>query len=162
MPSRRLVIGLVLMGALLGPATARAAESPLCSPPATQQTVAGTFPGTLSFPALHATLVGLTGSYTGHIGFEPIAAPPPALSDGCKENSRFTLTGFTGSLTATLPGVGTVVLLTTQPITASLSLHFGTEPNKPILTFRSDRPVLLGTTPVQVIQIVGGELVQVP
>ena len=160
---RPLLIGLLLLGVWLSPAPSVGADAPArCQPAATSTTVQGTFPATLPFPLLQAAVVGLTGSYEGHVVFQPLAAGPPALAEGCKESSRFTLTNFTGRLIATLPQLGQVTVLDTgtQPINATLTIHFGTEPNKPILTFRSDRPVTTIFGTVQFIQIVGGQVVQ--
>jgi len=162
MSVRLFLTGVLLFAALLGPVPAAAAPpSVACGPAATTTRLAGTFPATLPFPQLQATLVGLTGSYTGHVVLQPVAAPPPALAEGCQENSHFVLTGFTGRLIATLPQLGTVVVLDTgpQPINATLELHLGAESNRPLLTFRSDRPVATIFGVVQFVQIVGGQVV---
>jgi hypothetical protein len=169
------VLALMLTLAMGGQGAALAAPlPPPCGPSATPFDLAGAFPATipiLGSPLLQATLDGITGTFSGHVVFEPLAAPPPALSDGCKEDSQFTLEGFTGSLTATGPlalelfGSSPVtVLLTTQSTNAKLQVHFGTEPNNPQLTFRSDVPVLFLVppgqfVPVRLVQILGLQII---
>ncbi len=109
---------------------------------------------------MHVQFVGASGTFQAHVVLEPIAAPPPAVSDGCKEDSEFVVSGFTGSVVATGPAVGPVplVLVAVQPISASLQVHFGPEPSRPLFTFRSDTPVQgsLGT-----VQIVGGQVISI-
>ena len=90
--------GLALL--LSGRGMALAAAPPLCAPPATQGVLAGTLSPPsllpiLSSPLLQAFVIG-TGTFTfeAHIVMEPIPAPPPAISDGCKEDSRFTVHNF--------------------------------------------------------------------
>lgn len=161
---------------------AAAATPPECAPPATRSPFDLTFPATitvLNSPLLQAVIAGTTGTAHGDILFVPKAAPPPAISDGCKENSRFVVTDFLGQLTLTStvplpfgpitlpPGVPITVLatFTGQPINARLGVHFGPEPSEPVITFRSDEPVLFlpGTPleqPVRILQIVGGEVIQ--
>jgi hypothetical protein len=126
---------------------AHAATPPACAPPASQTTLSGTFATSslpiLTSPLLQVQLVGASGTFQGHVVLEPIPAPPPAVSDGCKEDSEFLVSNFTGSLVATGPAVGPVplVLVATQPINARLQVHFGPEPSRPLLTFLSDTPV---------------------
>jgi hypothetical protein len=164
-----------------------AAADPSTCPP-TQETVSGSFTTTPVLPILNhppllqATLAGSAGTFQGRIIFQPISVPPIVISDGCQENSRFTVQGFVGSLTLTGEAVRSITqaafgidstqlqLQATEPINASLQLHFGTQTSKPLFTFQSDRPVtvqvLVGTTlvpvgTVQFVQIVGGQVVQV-
>ncbi len=169
------------------PSSSLAAAADPTSCPPMQQTVVGTFSATpvlpiLNHPLLQATLTGAAGTFQGHIVFQPIPVPPSAISDGCQENSQFTVQGFVGSLTLagdavraltqTAFGVESSLLKleTTQPINASLQLHFGSQSSKPLFTFRSDQPVtvqvLVGSTfvpvgSVQFVQIVGGQVIQV-
>jgi len=164
------LLALALAVAVTGPGTARAAATPpACNPPATVFDVAGTLAPTtpffiLSNPSspLRAFLLG-TGTFQGHVIWQPITA---ALSDGCHENSRFIVAGFTGIVFVEGPLATTLfghspfpLLVVTQPTTASLQVHFGNEPSKPVLTFRSNRPVLLLGQPVQFVQIVGLEII---
>jgi hypothetical protein len=164
------LLALALAVAVTGPGTARAAATPpACNPPANVFDVAGTLAPTtpffiLSNPSspLRAFLLG-TGTFQGHVVWQPITA---ALSDGCHENSRFTVEGFTGIVFVEGPLATTLfghspfpLLVVTQPTTASLQVHFGDEPSKPVLTFRSNRPVLLLGQPVQFVQIVGLEII---
>lgn len=171
------VLALMLTFAMPGQGVALAAPlPPPCGPSATPFHLAGTFPATipiLGSPLLQAAVDGITGTFRGHVVFEPLAAPPPALSDGCKEDSQFTLEGFTGSVTATGPlalelfgSSSATVLLTTQSTNAKLQVHFGTEPNNPQLTFRSDVPVLFLVppgqfVPVRLVQILGLQIITI-
>jgi hypothetical protein len=63
----------------------------------------------LNNPLLAATLTGLSGAFHGHIVFQPIPVPSPSISDGCQENSRFTVEDFTGSLDLTGPAVAQLI-----------------------------------------------------
>ena len=79
-----------------------------------------------------------------------------------KENSQFTVTDFQGTLLVQGSAFGPVALATFpgQPTDARLSVHFGPEPNKPVLTFTERKRALsLGRVPVRSVQIVGGEIV---
>lgn len=164
-----IVTVLVLVLALSAPKGALAAQLPPCGPSATVSDLSGAFPAEMTIlnsPLLQATLVGFTGTFTGHVVFTPLSAPPPAVSDGCKENSRFTAEDFTGVLFASGPvalqlfgGSPFPVLVAEQPTDLSLQVHFGTEPNKPILTFRSTEPVLFLGQPVRFVQIIGLQIV---
>lgn len=170
-----IVLALVL--ALAGQGAALAAPlPPPCGPSATPFDLSGAFPATipiLGSPLLQATLDGITGTFQGHVVFEPLAAPPPALSDGCKEDSQFTVEGFTGSITAIGPlalalfgSSPATVLLTTQSTNAKLQVHFGENPNNPQLTFRSDVPVLFLVqpgqfVPVRFVQIIGLQIITI-
>jgi len=165
---------LALVLALVEPETAVAATPPTCAPPATQFDVAGTLSPTTPFPILsnpnsplQAALIGI-GTFQGHVVWQPLTA---SLSDGCQENSRFTVEGFVGSvvimgpLAVTKFGASPFVLLSaTQPTNASLQVHFGDQPSKPVLTFQSDQPVTFfglpaGPVQVQLVQIVGLDIV---
>lgn len=160
---------------------ATAAEPPECAPPVTRSPFDLTFPATITVldsPLLKAVIAGTTGTAHGDILFVPKAAPEPAISDGCKENSRFVVTDFLGQLTLTsaaplpfgpitLPPDTPITVLatfTSQPINARLGVHFGPEPNEPVITFRSDEPVLflpgILNQPVRILQIVGAEVIQ--
>ena len=156
---------LVMLAQFASGGVAHAASPPLCTPPATQSTLAGAFAGfpltVLNSPLLQVQLLGASGTFRGHVVLEPVPAPPPAVSDGCKEDSNFTLSGFTGTLVATGPAVGPVPvnLTATQPIDASLHVHFGPEPSRPLLTFQSDTPVQGSFGTVTFVQIVGGQVV---
>ncbi len=172
------VLAMTLAFGLPRSGVALAAQAPPCGPSATQFDVAGSLtPGTplpiLSNPAspLQVALVGIAGTFQGHIVFTPLSAPPPAISDGCQENSRFTVEGFIGSVVVTGPLAGALfgadphfLLSTTQPTNASLQVHFGPQPSKPVLTFHSDPPVLFFPqagqpgVPVRFLQIVGLEV----
>src|SRR5262245_45896140 len=82
-----------------------APADPAACPP-TQETVSGDFSvipvlPILNHPLLQATLTGTAGTFQGHIVFQPIPVPLSAISDGCQENSQFTVQGFVGSLTLT-------------------------------------------------------------
>jgi len=176
-----LASSLVLFGLLPGRGVAWAAAPPFCQPPATLTTIP---PTTLTGPLpilgsplspLQAFVLG-TGTYEAHIVFEPIPAPSPAISDGCKEDSRFTVYNFQGTLfvagpVATqlypppLPPCPCPILSTIGPTNVSLQVHFGPEPNRPMLTLRSDVPVLffppggLPSVPVRLLQIVGLQVI---
>jgi hypothetical protein len=137
---------------------------PTCEPPASHFELAGAFPGTVpafTTPALQASLIGTSGTFEGRGVFQPKPAPPPAISEGCKENSQFTVTDFQGTLLVQGAAFAPVALATFpgQPVDARLSVHFGPEPNKPVLTFRSAEPVSLGGVPIRSVQIVGGQIV---
>jgi hypothetical protein len=154
---------------LLSPTAALAAVPPDCAPPASESTLTGVFPAPplsiLNQPALQVTLTGTSGSFRGHIVFQPQAVPPPGLSDGCQENSRFTISDFTGTLSVSGPlaaqlfGVSPFQAIATQPIDASLEVHFGTQPSRPLLTFRSKQPVQTSFGPLRFLQIVGGHII---
>src|SRR6266540_399848 len=97
--------GLALLAPLSGREAALAAGPSACQPRRFQ--LSGDFSLTPVLPILsnsgspvQATLVGTAGTFQGHVVFQPVAAPPPAISEGCKENSRFTVTGFAGALVA--------------------------------------------------------------
>lgn len=176
-----LSLALALSGFVLAPAAVPGVALAQCEPPAHRGVRTETFPAVITIldsPLLHVQLVGFGGSGSGRIIWQPIPAPPPAVSDGCKENTRFTVENFQGVMIATnrtgapltvgpitIPAgaVPVVVLATTEPIDASLLVHFGParEPNKPMVTFRSDKPVLFlpGTpaqTSVRFVHLVGG------
>ena len=158
------VAGGLIMLALAMDARGALAAPPTCEPPASHFELTGAFPGTVpafTTPALQATLIGTSGTFEGRGVFQPKSAPPPAISEGCKENSQFTVTAFQGTLLVQGAAFGPVALATFpgQPTDARLSVHFGPEPNKPVLTFRSKEPVSLGGVPVRSVQIVGGEIV---
>jgi len=179
---RAILIASLALG--VSPRWATAAAPPECAPPATRSAFDGTFPATipvLNSPLLQAVVAGTTGTAHGNILFVPKAALPPAISDGCKENSRFVVTDFLGQLTLTnvsgaplpfgpitLPQDVPITVLATlpnRPINARLGVHFGLEPNEPVITFRSDELVLfLPGTPlereVRILQIVGAEVIQ--
>jgi hypothetical protein len=155
---------LIVMAVAAGNGVAFAATPPACEPPASRFELTGAFPGSVpafTTPALQATLVGTSGTFAGRGVFQPKPAPPPAISEGCKENSQFTVTDFQGTLLVQGAAFGPVSLATFpgQPVDARLSVHFGSEPNKPVLMFRSDEPVSLGGVPVRSVQIVGGQIV---
>jgi hypothetical protein len=166
---RWLALVAALPAFLLAPTAAVAAVPPDCAPPATPSTLDGAFPAPplsiLNQPALRVTLAGLTGTFHGHIVFQPRTAPPPALSDGCQENSRFTINDFTGMLSVSGPlatqlfGVSPFQALASQPIDASLEVHFGVQPSRPLLTFRSKQPVQTSFGPLRFLQIVGGQVI---
>jgi hypothetical protein len=168
MRQRRLVgsaVLLVILAPFASGGMAYAASPPTCAPPATRSTLAGAFAGSpltvLNSPLLQVQLLGASGTFRGHVVLEPVPAPPPAVSDGCKEDSTFTVSGFTGTLVASGPAVGPVpvILTATQPIDASLHVHFGSEPSRPLLTFHSDTPVQGSFGTVTFVQIVGGQVV---
>ena len=169
---------LALAGLLSGRGVALAAPPPQIASPATQFKLAGDlsqFPfglPILNSPLLQASVVG-TGTYEAHIVFEPILAPPPAISDGRKEDSRFTVRNFQGRLFVAGPVAAQLglrqfpnpILATTQATNANLEVHFGPGPNRPMLTLRSDVPVIFfppgGQPPVlvRVLQIVGLQVI---
>src|SRR6476469_5727565 len=134
---RRLSFLLILPALLAlgdGPAVALAAPSTPCAPPATEFALAGTFPAPPlpifdRAPILQVTLTGQSGAFEGHVVLQPVPAGQ-ALSDGCQENSRFTVTAFTGTLTLTgtlaaqLFGFSPVVVSADQPTDASIQVHF--------------------------------------
>jgi NAD(P)-dependent dehydrogenase (short-subunit alcohol dehydrogenase family) len=70
-----------------------------------------------------------------------------STSRATQENSRFSITDFTGTLTIAgalatqLFGFSPVAVTASQPTDASLQVHFGTQPSRPLLTFRSRTPV---------------------
>jgi hypothetical protein len=155
--------GLLLLMIAASGRVALAATPPTCEPPASHFELAGAFPGTVpafTTPSLQATLIGTSGTFEGRGIFQPKPAPLPAISEGCKENSQFTVTDFQGTLLVQGSAFGTVALSTFpgQPVDARLGVHFGPEPNKPVLTFRSNEPVSLGGVPVRSVQIVGGQI----
>ena len=167
-----LASSLALFGPLPGRGVAWAAAPPLCQPPATPTILAGTLNPFVPLPILTSPLLQVfvvgTGTFAAHIVMEPIPALPPAISDGCKEDSRFTVNGFMGQLCVlgftavqlNLPQCPSPLLSTTQPANISIVVHFGTEPSKPLLTLLSDAPLnyfpQVGQLPVQVrfLQIV--------
>jgi len=158
--------GLIVLMIAAGDGVALAATPPACAPPASHFELAGAFPGsvpTFTTPALQATLIGTSGTFEGRGVFQPKSAPPPAISEGCKENSEFTVADFQGTLLVQGSAFGPVALSTFpgQPTDARLSVHFGPEPNKPVLTFRSKQPVSVGGVPVRSVQIVDGEIISV-
>lgn len=169
---------LALFGLLPGRGVALAATPPQCAPPATPVNLAGILSPIsplpiLNSPGLLQAFVLGTGTFEAHIVFEPIPAPPPAISDGCKEDSRFTVYNFMGTLFVAgpvaqqlgLPQYPNPILSTIQSTNASLEVHFGPEPNRPMLTLRSDVPVLffppggLPPVPVRLLQIVGLQVI---
>jgi hypothetical protein len=161
---------LAVLVSAASPSAALAADPPLCQPPASISNLGGTFPGAPLValnrpPDLQVAMIGQTGSWEGHVVFQPRPSPPPALSDGCQENSRFTITGFTGTLVMSgtvasdLFGFSPVIVTATQPTDASLQVHFGTQSSRPLLTFRSKTPVNTIFGPVRMLQIVGGQVV---
>jgi hypothetical protein len=163
---RRLARGaVVVMLVLAGNGVAYAATPPVCAPPASQTSLSGSFSNSsltiLNSPVLQVQLVGASGTFQGHVILEPIAAPPPTVSDGCKEDSEFVVSGFTGSVVAAGPALGPVplVLVAIQPINARLQVHFGPELSRPLLTFRSDTPVQGSLGTVRFVQIVGGQII---
>src|SRR5262245_9527513 len=86
----------------LAPAAAGRADPTVCPPEQTR--VFGNFPGVipiLNHPLLQATVAGTAGAFQAHLVFQPIPVAPPAISDGCQENSRFTVEDFVGSLPLT-------------------------------------------------------------
>jgi len=121
---------------------------------------------------LRAAMVGESGTWAGHVVLTPRLAPPPAVSDGYQENSRFTVKGFLGTVVVEGPvALGLfgetphVLLMTTQPTNMSLQVHFGTQPSKPVLTLMCNPPVLYFPTAgqpgvsVRFIHIVGLKVV---
>jgi hypothetical protein len=165
--------------ALVGSGAAFATGGPPRAPSARQWDMSGvTTPGTplpiLANPAspMQAALVGSAGTLQGHIVWTPLAVAPPAVSDGYQEDSRFTVEGFVGSavvqgpLAAALFGENPhVLVLAAHPTDISLQVHFGTQPSKPLLTLRSDPPLLYFPhagqpgMPVRFLQIVGLQVI---